>query len=191
MDTDAARVNMLKQQLRTCSVLDDDLLTLLHKTPRENFVSSKYRRVAFADLEVPIGHDQTMMFPSVEARMLAALAIQPSDKILEIGTGSGYVTALLAQMGQHVYTVELFKDLQEIAEKRITELAVNNVTYQVGNGAEGWEKQQPYDVICITGSMPKLPLQFKHQLKVGGRLFVILGTAPAMEAILIARNSDN
>ena len=163
----------------------------MHKTPRENFVSSKYRRVAFADLEVPIGHDQTMMFPSVEARMLAALAIQPSDKILEIGTGSGYVTALLAQMGQHVYTVELFKDLQEIAEKRLTELAVNNVTYQVGNGAEGWEQQQPYDVICITGSMPKLPLQFKHQLKVGGRLFVILGTAPAMEAILIARNSDN
>ena len=191
MNIDVARINMLKQQIRTCYVLDDDLLNLISQVPREEFVPPAYQQLAYADEQLKISHDQVMMLPSIEAKMLQSLAIQSSDKILEIGTGTGYVTALLAKSGQHVYSIDIFADFIQAAKQRLTKLGIENVTLQEGNGGNAWEKQQPYDVICVTGSLPTLPDNFRQQLKLGGRLFVILGEGQAMQATLITRLGEN
>lgn len=191
MNIDVARINMLKQQIRTCYVLDDDLLNLISQVPREEFVPPAYQQLAYADEQLKIAHDQVMMLPSIEAKMLQSLAIQSSDKILEIGTGTGYVTALLAKSGQHVYSIDIFADFIQAAKQRLTKLGIENVTLQEGNGGNAWEKQQPYDVICVTGSLPALPDNFRQQLKLGGRLFVILGEGQAMQATLITRLGEN
>lgn len=186
-----AKINMVKQQIRTWHVLDDKILALFTTLPREDFVPSKYRRLAYADMQIPLDHHQYMMPPQVEARMIEALNITPSDKILEIGTGSGYITAALAKLGQHVYSVDLYEDFLSAAENKLKQLDIQNVTLQVGDAKQGWEKQQPYDVISISASMPILPINFRQQLKIGGRLFVILGQAPAMHAMLITRSKEN
>lgn len=190
MDTNAAQANMLKQQIHTWDVLDEDVLQLLTKTPREHFVPNEYNRLAFADMQIPLAHEQNMMSPKVEARILADLQVQPSDKVLEVGTGSGYLTALLAQSAQYVYSLDIYDDFIEAAAKKLQELNIGNVTLQQGDAAQGWNKQQPYDIICITGSLPILPNTFLQQLKVGGRLFAIIGQQPAMQATLIVREDE-
>ncbi|MEW6353189.1 MAG: protein-L-isoaspartate O-methyltransferase [Pseudomonadota bacterium] len=191
MNIEQARFNMIEQQIRTWEVLDQSVLDLLARVPREEFVPPAYRKLAFADINIPLGHGQVMMQPKVEGRLLQALQIQPRDTILEVGTGSGYVTALLANLGAQVCSVDIFPDFTDTARRKLAAHGIGNVTLETGDAAQGWAAHGPYDVIAVTGSLPLATTQgFEQSLKVGGRLFVIVGRAPAMEALLITRVDD-
>ncbi len=191
MDINIAHQNMLMQQIRACDVLNKDVLSLFYSVPREAFVPSQYHDLAFADEKIPLANNQTMMTPLVEAKVIQSLEIVSQDKILEVGTGSGYMTALLAMSGQHVYSLDIFSDLLQKAASQLQKLGIHNVTLQEGNGAFGWDKQQPYDVICITGSLAFLPKTFQQQLTVGGRLFAIIGVEYPMRAVLVTRVAED
>jgi protein-L-isoaspartate(D-aspartate) O-methyltransferase len=182
-----ARFNMIEQQIRTWEVLDSVVLDLLKEVPREAFVPKEYAGLAFADIEIPIGHGQTMLSPKMEGRILQALQIKPTDKVLEIGTGSGYLTSLMATLASEVYSVEILSDLAKSARQRISRHKIDNVTVETGDAAEGWNKHAPYDVIVFTGSSPVLPQQAQQQLAIGGRMFIVVGEAPVMEATMIQR----
>lgn len=184
MNLEQARFNMIEQQIRTWEVLDPVVLDLLHQIPREDFVPAAYKGLAFADLEIPLGHGQSMLSPKLEARMLQALGLKKTDTVLEIGTGSGYMTALLARLAQHVYSVELVQELSHSAAQKLAAHDISNITLEVGDGAHSWDAGT-YDVIVLTGSVPLLPEDFEAQLKPGGRLLAVVGEAPAMEAILV------
>jgi len=187
MDVELARQNMINQQIRPWEVLDMHVLELITRVPRESFVPAEYRTLAFADTCIPLGHGQTMMSPKLEARILQAVNVQPTDKILEIGTGSGYMTALLAQSGRHVFSVDIIPEFTESARKKLDELSMSNTTLETGDAANGWDQDAPYDVIVITGSTPVLSENFQHTLSIGGRMFAIIGESPVMEAVLITR----
>lgn len=191
MNLEQARHNMIVQQIRPWEVMDDQVLDLMTRTPREDFVPPQYRNIAFTDMEIPLGHGQVMMTPRLEARMLQALAVQPDESVLEIGTGSGYVTALLAQLARHVFSVEIAPDLKRAAEQRLAARGLTNVTQDEGDAAAGWPRHGSYDVIAVTGSLPTLPPGLQQQLNVGGRLFVVVGEAPAMVALLVTRLGEN
>ncbi len=191
MDMQTAKDNMVAQQIRTSNVSDTALLTLIRESQRDFFAPDEYRSFAYSDTNIPIGHHQVMMTPSVEAVMLNALAIKPSDKVLEIGTGTGYITYLLAKLAQYVYSVDIFPDFTENVADKLKRKNISNVTLQTGNAAEGWIKQQPYDVITITGALQHLPETLLRELKIGGRLFAILGRPPVMEATLFTRDSED
>ncbi len=188
-DREQARFNMIEQQIRTWEVLDAKVLDLLKEVPREDFVPPQYAGLAFADIEIPIGEGQTMLSPKVEGRILQALEIKKTDKVLEIGTGSGYLTALLAKSAKEVISVELIPALSAIARERLNKLNIGNATLEVGNAADGWPAQAPYDVIVFTGSLPVSPENVKRNLTIGGRMFVVTGDAPAMQATMIRRVS--
>lgn len=190
MNVEQARFNMVEQQIRTWEVLDPRILDLIGNMPREEFAPAQYRDLAFADIMIPLGHGQVMMEPKVEARLLQALAIEPSDTVLEIGTGSGYFTALLARLGKHVHSVDIFPDFTGNAQRALAGHGINNVTLETGDAAKGWNKHAPYDVIAITGSLPALPETFLHGLKPGGRLVIVAGEAPVMEAVLVTRAGE-
>lgn len=187
MNLEQARHNMIEQQIRPWEVMDDQVLDLIRRTPREDFVPPQYRNLAFTDMMVPLGHGQAMMPPRLEARMLQALAVQPDESVLEIGTGSGYVTALLAQLARHVYSVEIVPELKQAAEQRLAARGLTNVTLDEGDAAAGWPRRGSYDAIAVTGSLPMLVPELAQELNVGGRLFVVVGEAPAMTALLITR----
>lgn len=191
MNFEQARLNMLTQQIRSWDVLNERLLHVIKMTPREIFVPKSYEDLAFADMNIPLMHDQVMLRPAEEARLIQALDIQETDTILEIGTGSGYTTALLAQLGKHVYSVDIFADFTEQAKSKLTNFGINNISFVTADGSRGWEPEAPYDAIIITGSLPFLPDTFRNSLKPGGRLVAILGQAPAMEATLITYHGDN
>lgn len=182
---------MVEQQIRPWDVLDQDVLSLLDQLPRDEFVPENYRNLAYADLRIPLGHGQVMMEPKMEARIIQALDVQKSDKVLEIGTGSGYMTALLATLGDHVYSVELHSELQVMAKQRLAGHDIVNVTLESGDAAQAWDAHAPYDVIVITGSLPMMPEHYRQSLKVGGRMFAVVGDAPAMEAHLITRLGED
>lgn len=186
-----ARFNMIEQQIRPAEVLDPVVLNTISEVPREQYVPAAYTDLAFSDTNIPLNESEAMMSPIQEARSLQALNIQPDDEILEIGTGSGYLTALLAKLGSHVTSVEIDQNLSESAAQKLRANNVNNVTLEVGDGANGWSSKAPYDVIAVTGSLPIMNDEFKFQLKPGGRLFVIVGSGPAMSAKLITRISEN
>lgn len=185
MDIERARFNMVEQQIRPWEVLDTKVLDLLLKIRREEFVPETHRALAFADLEIPLGHGEKMLPPKIEARMLQELAVHPDDRILEVGTGSGYTTALLASQGAHVYSVDIVAEFTHAAAARLASLRLRNVTLETGDAARGWDKHGPYDVIAITGSVPVLDDQFLQTLKPGGRLFAVVGEAPVMDARLV------
>lgn len=185
MNVEQARSNMIEYQIRPWEVLDQDVLDLLYAVKREDFVPAAYRSLAFSDLEIPIGQGEHMWAPKIEARVLQALAVKPSDQVLEIGTGSGYFTALLARRAQHVYSVEINPALKASAEANLARAGVDNVTVELGDGARGWTKHAPYDIIVLTGSTPVLPPQFQQQMKAGARLFAIVGNPPVMAARLV------
>jgi protein-L-isoaspartate(D-aspartate) O-methyltransferase len=185
IDVERTRFNMVEQQIRPWEVLDTKVLDLLYKVRREDYVPETHKALAFADLEIPIGHGETMLSPKLEARMLQELAVNADDRILEIGTGSGYMTALLASQGAHVYSVDIIAEFTQSAGALLQRHGIKNVTLETGDAAGGWDKHGPYDVIVLTGSMPVLPEVFQHSLKTGGRLFAVVGVAPAMEARLI------
>ncbi len=191
LNFEEARHNMIVQQIQPCNVRDDKVLDLLQRLPREDFVPAEYKEHAFTDMSIPLANGQEMMPPKLEAYMLQVLQVQAQDKVLEIGTGSGYVTALLASQSRHVITVDIDEENQKRAEEKLNARQITNVTYEVGDAALGWDKHKPYDVIAITGSLPILPEIFQRNLNVGGRLFAIVGDAPAMEVILITRIKDN
>src|SRR4051812_21514587 len=185
MNLEQARTNMVEQQIRTWEVLDQDVLDLLYVVPREDFVLPEYRHLAFADLELPIGANQKMWQPKLEARVVQELSVRKTDHVLEVGTGSGYLTALLSHRAGHVHTVEIDPKLHELGRKNLSRHGVDNVTLHLGDASHGWPKQAPYDVIVLTGSTPLLPQAFTDQLAPGGRLFAVVGEAPAMTARLV------
>ena len=191
MNLEQARYNMIEQQIRPWDVLNQDVLDLLAQIPREDFVPAKYRNIAFTDVAIPLEHNQSMLPPKIEARLLQAVEIQSKDDVLQVGTGSGYVTALLASMGGHVTSVDIHADLQEQAQQKLTEHNIHNVTMECGDAAQGWNPNRTYDVIVIAGGLPILPESFQRALNKGGRLFAFVGDAPAMEALLITRVGDN
>ena len=191
LNFEEARHNMIVQQIQPCNVRDDKVLELIQRIPREDFVPAEFKLHAFTDMNIPLADGQKMMEPKVEAYMLQALQINDKDKVLEVGTGTGYVTALLASQARHVVTVDIDEDALKRAEEKLSAHQITNVTYEVGDAALGWDNNKPYDVIAITGSLPMLPEAFQRNLTVGGRLFAIVGDSPAMDVILITRVSDN
>ena len=191
MDFEQARFNMIEQQVRPWDVLDQQVLNVMGRIPREAFVQEKYRALAFADINIPLAHDQVMMEPKVEGRLLQALAISQSDSVLEIGTGSGYLTACLAALGNHVTSHEIYPDLSQAAGEKLTANGCRNVTLIEDDAAGGIESGKRYDVIAVTGSLPEMRTTFHDNLTHGGRLFMITGTPPAMEAGLVTRIDDS
>jgi protein-L-isoaspartate(D-aspartate) O-methyltransferase len=187
LNIELARHNMVEQQVRPWDVLDQRVLDLIARSPRDEYVPARYRNVAYADLFLPLGHGQVMLTPKLEARMLQELEIGPRDRILEIGTGSGYFTSLLAAMGAHVTSVDIYPEFVEAARATLAAHGVQNVTLETGDAARGWDQHGPYDVIAITGSMPVLPDAFVKSLAPGGRLMAFLGKSPVMDAIRIRR----
>lgn len=175
---------MVEQQIRTWDVLDDHVLDTIQSIPREAFVPASYQSLAFADLEIPLGHGQVMMSPKVEGRMLQALQIKPDDLVLEIGTGSGFVTSCLAKMSASVTSLEIFQELSEQAQQHAGAVNISNVDFIVADVFECLHNLKKYDVIAVTGSSPKELVQLAAHLQPGGRMFSIIGSQPVMTATL-------
>ena len=191
MDIERARFNMVEQQIRPWEVLDSEVLGVFQRCPRDAFVPEEYRALAYADTRIPLAERQVMLLPREEARLLQALQLGPRDAVLEVGTGSGYLTALLAALARHVTSVEISPELSERASLRLAAHGIHNVTLEVGDGRLGWPGHgAPYDAIALTGSVYELDPALLEQIEIGGRLFAIVGQAPAMEARLITRTSS-
>jgi protein-L-isoaspartate(D-aspartate) O-methyltransferase len=186
MNLEQARANMVEQQIRPWEVLDQDVLDLLYVVPREEFVPEKHRRLAFSDLEIPIGEGEGMWAPKVEARVLQELNVRKTDRVLEVGTGSGYLTALLSHRASHVYSVEVKPKLAAFGRSNLERHGAENITLEIGDAAHGWPSHAPYDVIVLTGSTPILPGVFVEQLAPGGRLFAVVGEPPVMTARIVS-----
>jgi len=191
MNIEQARFNMIEQQIRPWNVLDQDVLDLLHVVKREQFVPAAYQNLAFADVEIPLPGGDAMLAPKFEARILQEVGVRKHETVLEIGTGSGYMAALLAHRAAKVTTVEINPETAELAKKNLANAGIHNVTVETGNGAEGWAKGAPYDVIVISGALEVLPEAFLKQVKVGGRIAAIIGQAPVMEASIITRTGED
>ena len=185
MNIEQARFNMIEQQIRTWDVLDPAVLDLLFEVKRELFVPPEHRDLAFADLEIPIGHGESMLQPKVEARILQELALQPHENVYEAGTGTGYLTALLARRARHVTSAEIHRDLLERATANLRAVDATNVTLLEGDGARGPLAESAFDVIVLGGSTPVLPQAFLDRLGPGGRLFAVVGDPPVMKAVLV------
>ncbi|WP_409194028.1 protein-L-isoaspartate O-methyltransferase family protein [Accumulibacter sp.] len=190
VDIERARFNMIEQQIRPWEVLDPEVLAALSVVKREDFVLPAHKALAFADLELPIGHGQTMLHPKMEARILQEVGVRNTDVVLEVGAGSGYMAALLASRGEFVHTVEIDPALAELARRNLRQARIVNVTVDTGDASEGWSSASPYDVIVLSGSLPRLPETFLQQLRLGGRLLAFIGEAPVMRAQLITRTAD-
>ncbi len=183
-----ARFNMIEQQVRPWDVSSRRVLDTLANIPREEFTPAEYRDFALMDTEIPIGHGEYMMPPRLEGRLMQALNIQPDDTVFELGTGSGFLTACMATLGKHVYSVEIHPDLSESAAEKLKAQGISNTTLWQGNAVNSWtEGPGTYDAVAITASLPSYDERFEHLLKIGGRLFIIVGTAPVMEAWLITK----
>lgn len=184
MNLEAARAQMLGQQIRAWEVLDDRVLRALEQTPRERFVPEDYRDLAFADTEIPLPHGQAMLAPKIEGRLLQALRLEPIDEVLEIGTGTGFLTACLARLARRVQSVDIFPDFVDSARARLAAEGRGNVQLETADATqlELWGR---YDAIAVTASLPVLDDAFVRMLKPGGRLFVVIGREPIMEARLI------
>jgi protein-L-isoaspartate(D-aspartate) O-methyltransferase len=189
MNLELARTNMVEQQIRTWEVLDQDVLDLLYVVPREDFVPQKHRELAFSDMEIPIEEGvkagERMWQPKMEARVLQELGVRRTDRVLEVGTGSGYLTALLSHRASHVFSVEIKPALAELGRANLARHGADNVTLEIGDAALGWPGHALYDVVVFTGSTPILPPAIVEQLAPGGRLFAVVGEPPAMTARLV------
>ena len=190
MDIEVARFNMIEQQIRPWDVLDPGLLGLLKKLPRELFVPQQHRELAFADLNLPISHGECMMQPKVEARLIQALALTSTDRVLEIGTGTGHLTALLASSCAQVTSIDIHGDFLKPASTRLESLGIVNVSFEEGDAAEDWAGDDGWDAIILTGSVPVPPDNYRNRLTAGGRLVAIVGQSPVMEAMLYSRGDD-
>lgn len=190
MDIEQARFNMVEQQIRPWDVLDQDILDLLFVVRRENFVPAALRDLAFVDTPIPLGHGAEMLEPKIEARVLQELHVRSTDTALEIGTGSGYMAALLGARASQVTTVEIERALAERARENLIASGALNVRVEVGDAAQGWPVHAPYDVILVSGGLPVLPQELVAQLRPGGRLIAFIGEAPLMNATLVTLNAD-
>jgi len=195
MDVEKARFNMVEQQVRPWDVLDQSVLDLLFVVKREDFVPPAYRALAFSDMEIPLrleGVDtgECMWAPKLEARILQELAVKPHETVLEIGTGSGHLTALLAHKAHHVVSVEIDPRLAAFGAANLARAGVHNVRLEGGDASRGWTSRAPYDAIVVTGSLPLVPAALRSQLKIGGRLAAVVGADPVMSAEIITRVSD-
>lgn len=190
MNIEEARFNMIEQQIRTWDVLDQEVLDLLTIVKRETFVPVAYTALAFVDTEIPLPCGQSMLMPKFEARMLQEAAVKKHEQVLEIGAGSGYMAALLGRCARHVTSIEIEPQLVALAQENLANSRVDNVAVVQGDGALGWPAIAPCDVIVVSASMPVLPAEFLQQLKVGGRLLCVIGTAPVMTAQCITRVSE-
>jgi protein-L-isoaspartate(D-aspartate) O-methyltransferase len=189
MNLDQARLAMIEQQVRPWEVLDPRVLETLAVVRREDFVPATYRQLAFADLPLPIGHDEIMMKPVVEGRLLQALAVAGGDEVLEIGTGTGYLTACLARLGRDVLSIDLHEDFVVGARHRLGQAGITNVRTETAN-AFAWQPSRKFDAIAVTAAVAQVPERFGHWLKPGGRLFVIHGLSPVQEASLFTWRGD-
>ena len=193
-DMQTARFNMIEQQIRPWNVLEADILEALTLVRREDFVPDHHRALAFADTELPLGYGQCMLAPRVEARLLQDLQVEPADTVLEIGTGSGYMAALLGHRAHHVLSLELVPELADAAHHRLRDAGFGNVEVRIADGSlhtEGGIEGGPFDVILLSGSVAQVPPWLLSQLRVGGRLAAIVGDQPMMRMTLIRRNSAN
>jgi protein-L-isoaspartate(D-aspartate) O-methyltransferase len=185
-----ARFNMIEQQIRPWDVADPRVLSLLSEVKRERFVPEGRQALAFMDMEIPLGFGAAMWQPKLEARVLHELHIQKSERVLEVGTGSGYLTALLSRLAAQVASIELLPELSAQAAHNLVAYDYDNIQLEVGDAANSWGAAK-YDVIILTGSVPVEPKAYLQQLNLGGRLFAIVGDAPAMHAKVISRLAND
>lgn len=187
MNFEQARFNMVEQQIRTWEVLDERVLELLETIQREDFVPLRYRKMAFTDMQIPLGHGQYMMKPVVEGRLLQALELKPDETVLEIGTGSGFITACLAKLAKHVVSVDIHEQFSREAAAKLKEKDIHNIEFETGDVMGDWQPEQAHDIVVVTGSVLEIPDQFRGWVNPRGRLFVVCGEAPAMEAKLLTK----
>lgn len=185
-DVQFARRQMIDQQVRAWEVLDLRVLEAMERVPREEFAPAAYRELAFADTNVPLAHGQVMLAPKVEGRVLQALELQPQDSVLEVGTGSGYFAACLAQLAHAVHTIDIFPDFVAAATATWQRTGVHNVTATAADAMQLAERDR-YDAIAVTGALPIYDPRFERALKTGGRLFITIGSGPMLEALRITR----
>ncbi|MBW3566826.1 MAG: protein-L-isoaspartate O-methyltransferase [Proteobacteria bacterium] len=190
-DFETAREHMVERQVRTWEVLDPAVLDVMRSLRRDEFVPAQYRSLAYADAQVPLGHGEVMMQPKVEGRLVQSLDIDSNDSILEIGTGSGWLTALLARLGGHVHSLDIREEFIAGAQRTLDAAGITNVALETRDAAMLDGITDQYDCIAVTGSMPTLHEAFCRQLKIGGRLFVIVGSGPIMEARLLTRTAQD
>lgn len=191
MDFEQARFNMVEQQIRPCEIFNETLLDLLSKIKRENFVPEAYKGLAFSEVEIPLPGGQKMLLPTLVAKLVQELEIKNSDKVLEIATGSGYVTALLARMAEFVYSIESSKTNLQLAVNNLIAAGINNVSIINADGTVGLAEKAPFDKIFIGGAMLAIPEQIKQQLKIGGSLVGFIGTNVVMHAVKIVRTAED
>lgn len=192
LNVEQARFNMVEQQIRTWDVLNQEILDLLYAVHREKFVPTAYRTLAFSDLEIPLGEvpSERMWAPRLEARILQELELKKSDFVLEVGTGSGYFTALLSRLAGRVISVEINPRLAEFGKGNLVAEGVDNATVIIGDAAGGRHQTAPYDAIVLTGSVPFIPQILLDQVKPGGRIFAVVGDEPVMSARMVLRNAS-
>lgn len=192
MDFEKARYNMVEQQVRPWDVLDPRVLEVIAEIPREYFTPDEYQNLAYTDTRIPLVDGVHMLNPNIQGRMLQHLNLSSEDTVLEIGTGSGYLTACLCKLARHVDSVDINHTLCEIAKTKLQALGIDNFNITEGDACTGWDRQkQFYDAIVLTGSMPNIPDSYKKLLKQGGRLFVVTGDEPVMCAHLVTRTSND
>ena len=191
MDIETARTQMVQQQIRAWHVLDARTLSVFETLPRDKFVPEAYRNVAYADAPIPLPHGEWMWIPTIEGRVLQALDPQASESVLEIGTGSGYFAACLAKRAREVFSVDIHPDFIESAGKTLKGLGLKNVRLETRDGTRLDWLEQRYDIIVVTGSLPRYDEAYAERLNVGGRLFVIAGTSPVMEGLLVTRTAED
>ena len=190
MNLEQARFNMIEQQIRPWNVLDAQVLHLLSVVKREDFVPLAHKALAFVDMEIPIGHGQRMLAPRLEARLLQDAAVQKHEKVLEIGAGSGYLTALLAHQAQRVIALEIQPELAAMARANLQKAGIHNAEVRQFDGAVGAAAEGPFDVIVLGGCVAEVPQNLLAQLKVGGRLLAIVGQEPVMRATIVSRTGE-
>jgi protein-L-isoaspartate(D-aspartate) O-methyltransferase len=190
MNFEQARQNMVENQVRPWDVLDDRVLQVLARVRREDFVDPAHRQLAFADMCLPLGHGEVMMKPVVEGRVLQALDLQPTDRVLEIGTGSGFLTACLAGLAAHVTSVDQHADFTAAAARRLAAAGVGNVTLVTGDAVLAWQPDDRFDAVVVTGAVFQVPPRFFSWLKPGGRLLAVRGQSPAQQAVLLTQEGN-
>jgi protein-L-isoaspartate(D-aspartate) O-methyltransferase len=190
LNVELARHNMVEQQVRPWEVLDSRVLEALTAIRREDFVPASYRNLAFADLPLPLAHGEFMMKPVVEGRVLQAVAPTRAESVLEIGTGSGFLTACLARLAASVHSVELHADLADAARAHLHEARTTNATIEVAEAVNGFTPPEQYDVMVVTGAVHAVPQRWRDWVRPGGRLFAIIGESPVQRATLYTRGVD-
>ena len=190
MNIEQARFNMIEQQIRPWDVLDTSILSLLSAVRREDFVPAAHQSLAFTDMEIPLDHGGVLLAPRVEARLVQDLNLTKHDTVLQIGVGTGYVTALVAHKAQRVVALDASSELVSIARQNLRKAGISNAEVQQGHGAQGLTAQAPFDAILLTGSVASVPQVLLDQLKVGGRLLAVVGREPMMQATLFTRVDD-